>query len=80
MILTIDGCFGKKSSEKSSNFPNNPWFNNDCKTQKRIVNDYKHHNYIDIEPYKSQFKGIKQNYHRITQQNPDVINLILEGN
>ncbi len=60
--------FEKQSSEKPSNLPNNPWFDNDCKTQKRIVNEYKHHNYIDIEPYKSQFKGIKQNYHRLTQQ------------
>ncbi len=48
----LDGCFQKKKSSKMvSAFQNNPWFNCECKTHKRYVNDYKRSINIDVEPY-----------------------------
>ncbi len=40
----IEGSFNKVSSKKLSKFPNNPWFDQECQTQKRTVNDYKNNN------------------------------------
>ncbi len=51
-----------------SAFPNNPWFDCECKTHKRRVNDYKRSINIDVEPYKSQYKMLMMEYNRIKQQ------------
>ena len=63
----ISKNFQKKESKTSSSFPNNPWFDNECKLYKRRINDFKQLNNIDIEPYRSIFVSLLQEYKRITQ-------------
>lgn len=65
----IEVCFKKRtSSVELRTFPNNTWFDEDCKLQKRIVNDYCNANNVQVEPYKSHFKSLMVDYNRIKQK------------
>ncbi len=55
----IDGYFQKKSSKNITQFPNNPWFDCECKWQKSLVNNYGKINNIHVEPYKTHFRELK---------------------
>ncbi len=64
----IDGWFQKKSSKTFIQFRNNSWFDDECKVQKRLVNNYEKVNDVHIEPYKIHFRELKTEYHHITKQ------------
>ena len=64
----IDGCFQKKSSKKLTKFPNNPWFDNECKMQKRTVNNYKNRNNVYSETHEYKYKSLMKEYNRVKQQ------------
>ena len=65
----IDKTFQpKKNKPPVSKFPNNPWFNDECKTAKRKANEYSKKHDISKEPQKSEYHLLEKEYNRVTQK------------
>lgn len=66
--VALSKTFKKKNSFNKSVFPNNKWFNEECKIIKRSVNDFARNYDITIAPYNHEYRQLELEYNRITQR------------
>ena len=66
----MEGIFSEKVNNLSlKKFPNNKWFNNECKNQKALVNNYAKNYDISISPYAETYHRLELEYDRVKQRN-----------
>jgi exonuclease III len=63
----IKGNFKQKSANGTKKFPQNNWFNDDCKAVKKAVNDYAKYNDISIAPHCGHYRALEYKYNRVIQ-------------
>ena len=63
----IKAVFKRKRS-LANKFPVNRWFNEECKTAKKLVVEYAHNNDITEPEHAHQYRQLEKNYNRIKQK------------
>ena len=65
----IKGTFVERGKRKvNPKFPNNKWFNAECKKRKTLVNSYANSHNISISPYSETYHRLEQEYNKARQK------------
>ena len=63
----IGNIFKTKKTKKGTVFPQNKWFNDECKNMKKLVNEFPKKYDITIAPLSGQYQKLEAEYTRIKQ-------------